>query len=260
MGKRFLVYPNLTHSKGELVGRIVVVDDDLSLCHFLKKSLTQKGHHILECHAGREALMVIDEEEVDLVLLDNKMPDLMGLEILKELKRRHPKLPVIIMTAFGRAETAIEAMRLGAFDYILKPFELEEVLELIAKGLKAGNLMKKRVGIPDFLEDKEGSDQIIGRSTGMQEVYKLIGQVAEKDVTVLIQGESGTGKELVAGAIYQHSRRKKGPFLRSIALQFRRPCWRVNSSDMKEEPSQGRIRDVLGGLNNAIVGQSSLTK
>lgn len=195
------------------MGRIVVVDDDLSLCHFLKKSLTQKGHHILECHAGREALMVIDEEEVDLVLLDNKMPDLMGLEILKELKRRHPKLPVIIMTAFGRAETAIEAMRLGAFDYILKPFELEEVLELIAKGLKAGNLMKKRVGIPDFLEDKEGSDQIIGRSTGMQEVYKLIGQVAEKDVTVLIQGESGTGKELVAGAIYQHSRRKKGPFL-----------------------------------------------
>jgi len=117
------------------------------------------------------------------------------------------------MTAFGTTETAIEAMRLGAFDYILKPFELEEISELVTKGLEAHNLMKKAVAIPALSQKSEDSDQIIGKSKAMQEVYKLIGQVAESDVTVLIRGESGTGKELVARAIYQYSRRKEGPFL-----------------------------------------------
>jgi DNA-binding NtrC family response regulator len=117
------------------------------------------------------------------------------------------------MTAFGTTETAIEAMRLGAFDYILKPFELEEISELVAKGLEASKLMKRAVAIPALFEYKEDSDQIIGKSKLMQEVYKLIGQVAESDVTVLIRGESGTGKELIARAIYQHSRRREGSFL-----------------------------------------------
>lgn len=137
----------------------------------------------------------------------------MGLEILKDIKQNHPKMPVIIMTAFGTTDTAIEAMRLGAFDYVLKPFELEEISELVAKGLEANKLMKRAVAIPALSEYMEDSDQIIGKSKAMQEVYKLIGQVAESDVTVLIRGESGTGKELVARAIYQHSRRKNAPFL-----------------------------------------------
>ena len=122
-------------------------------------------------------------------------------------------MPVIIMTAFGTTDTAIEAMRLGAFDYILKPFELEEISELVAKGLEANKLMKRAVAIPALFESLEDSDQIIGKSKVMQEVYKLIGQVAESDVTVLIRGESGTGKELVARAIYQHSQRINSPFL-----------------------------------------------
>jgi DNA-binding NtrC family response regulator len=117
------------------------------------------------------------------------------------------------MTAFGTTGTAIEAMRLGAFDYILKPFELDEISELAAKGLDAYKLMRRAVAIPALSEYREDSDQIIGKSRVMQEVYKLIGQVAESDVTVLIRGESGTGKELVARAIYQHSRRKDHPFL-----------------------------------------------
>ena len=148
-----------------------------------------------------------------MILLDNKLPDRNGLEILKEIKRDHPKVSVIIMTAFGTTETAIEAMKVGAFDYILKPFELDEISELVAKGLEAHRLMKRAVAIPALSEFKEDSDQLIGKSKVMQEVYKLIGQVAESDVTVLIRGESGTGKELVARAIYQHSRRKDRPFL-----------------------------------------------
>jgi len=193
--------------------RILIVDDDLTLCHFITKALSQKGYQVIPCHSGREALDVVRGQETDLILLDNKLPDRNGLEILKEIKRDHPKVSVIIMTAFGTTGTAIEAMRLGAFDYILKPFELDEISELVAKGLEAHKLMKRAVAIPAISEYKEDSDQIIGKSKVMQEVYKLIGQVAESDVTVLIRGESGTGKELVARAIYQHSRRKDRPFL-----------------------------------------------
>jgi two-component system response regulator AtoC len=193
--------------------RILIVDDDLSLCHFLTKALSQKGYPVILCHSGREALDVVYKQEIDLILLDNKLPDRNGLEILKEIKRDHPKVSVIIMTAFGTTETAIEAMKVGAFDYILKPFELDEISELVAKGLEAHRLMKRAVAIPALSEFKEDSDQLIGKSKVMQEVYKLIGQVAESDVTVLIRGESGTGKELVARAIYQHSRRKDRPFL-----------------------------------------------
>ena len=193
--------------------RILIVDDDLSLCHFLTKALSQKGYQVIPCHSGREALEVVRGRETDLILLDNKLPDRNGLEILKEIKRDHPKVSVIIMTAFGTTETAIEAMRFGAFDYILKPFELDEISELVAKGLEAHQLMKRAVAIPALSEYKEDSDQMIGKSKVMQEVYKLIGQVSESDVTVLIRGESGTGKELVARAIYQHSRRRDRPFL-----------------------------------------------
>jgi two-component system response regulator AtoC len=192
---------------------IVIVDDDLSLCHFLTKPLSHKGYQVIACHNGKQALQIINEQEVNLILLDNKLPDRTGLDILREIKQSHPKMPVIIMTAFGTTDTAIEAMRLGAFDYILKPFELEEISELVAKGLEANKLMKRAVAIPALFESLEDSDQIIGKSKVMQEVYKLIGQVAESDVTVLIRGESGTGKELVARAIYQHSQIKDRPFL-----------------------------------------------
>jgi two-component system, NtrC family, response regulator AtoC len=192
--------------------KIAIVDDDLSLGHFLKRTLLLKGYDIFTYPSGREALEAI-REDCDLVLLDNRMPDLTGLEVLKELKKNLPKIPVIVMTAFGTTETAIEAMRLGAFDYVLKPFELEEIFQLVAKGLEASKLMKRAVAITALEESGEDADKIIGKSRAMQEVYKMIGQVAESDVTVLIGGESGTGKELVARAIYQHSRRKEGPFL-----------------------------------------------
>jgi two-component system response regulator AtoC len=158
-------------------------------------------------------MKVVSGRETDLILLDNKLPDRNGIEILKEIKRELPKVPIIIMTAFGTTETAIDAMRLGAFDYILKPFELDEISGLVEKGLEAHKLMNRAVAIPALSEYRNDSDQIIGKSKVMQEVYKLIGQVAESDLTVLIRGESGTGKELVARAIYHHSARKDRPFL-----------------------------------------------
>lgn len=195
------------------MGKIVITDDDLSLCHFLKKTLCQKGHQVITCHTGKEAISLVDQQEADLILLDHKLPDLLGLDLLKEMKRNHPKIPVIIMTAYGTTDTAIEAMRFGAFDYILKPFNLEDISEMIDKGLEVSRLMTRAVAIPALSEFPGDSDQIVGKSKVMQEVYKLIGQVSESDIPVLIRGESGTGKELVARAIYQHSRRREKPFL-----------------------------------------------
>lgn len=194
--------------------RVLIVDDDRSLCHFLSKALSRKGYQVCSASSGREALTALESRVPALILLDNRLPDCTGLEILTEIKRVHPKICVIIMTAFSTTETAIESMRLGAFDYILKPFELDQTYDLVAKGLAAHKLMKRAVAIsPPSTGDEEDSDQIIGKSRVMQEVYKLIGQVAGTDITVLIRGESGTGKELVARAIYQHSRRKERPFL-----------------------------------------------
>ena len=193
--------------------RILIVDDDRSLCHFLTKALIKKEYQVLSCHSAAEAIKIVSSRETDLVLLDNKLPDRNGIEILKEIKQELPKVPIIIMTAFGTTETAIEAMRLGAFDYILKPFELDELSELVDKGLEAHKLMNRAVAIEAVAEYRDDSDQIIGKSKAMQEVYKLIGQVAESDLTVLIRGESGTGKELVARAIYHHSARKDRSFL-----------------------------------------------
>lgn len=193
--------------------RILIVDDDLSLCHFLTKALSKKDYQVISCNSAGETMKIVSLRETDLILLDNRLPDRNGIELLKEIKRELPKVPIIIMTAFGTTETAIEAMRLGAFDYILKPFELNEISELVDKGLEAHKLMNRTVAISAISEYRDDSDQIIGKSKIMQEVYKLIGQVAESDLSVLIRGESGTGKELVARAIYHHSARKDQPFL-----------------------------------------------
>ena len=192
---------------------VLVVDDDMALCHFLTRALCQKGYQAIPCHNGKDALQALRQQAIDLILLDNRLQDEEGLEIIKDIRKDFPKVPVILMTAFGTTGTAIEAMRRGAFDYILKPFELDEILEAVAKGLDAHLLMSRAVAIPTLSEYREHSDHIIGKSRVMQEVYKLIGQIAGSDVTVLIRGESGTGKELVARAIYQHSRRNENAFL-----------------------------------------------
>lgn len=193
--------------------RIVIVDDDVILCHFLKKALAKRGYDVTECYRGKDALKMMDKDGAALILLDNRMPDISGIDLLGEIKEKYPEIPIIIMTAFGSSETAIEAMRFGAFDYIMKPFELEEILELVEKALKVCGVKEEKAGIQVFSDHSIGTDQMIGKSVAMQEVYKIIGQVADTDVTVLIQGESGTGKELVARAIYKYSRRKDKPFL-----------------------------------------------
>jgi two-component system nitrogen regulation response regulator GlnG len=194
---------------------LLVVDDDASILHFFRRAFPGPDVSVLTASSVREGLEIAAGAEPDVVILDIDLPDATGLEAFRRLLVVAPKVPVIFITGQGTTGTAIEAMRLGAYDYLLKPLELDHLLDLVARAFEISRLMR----VPAVMEEhgsevEEGpSDPLVGRSTAMQEVYKAIGRVAPQDVTALILGESGTGKELVARAIYHYSRRAAGPFL-----------------------------------------------
>ncbi|MGQ9921617.1 MAG: sigma-54-dependent transcriptional regulator [Desulfobacca sp.] len=194
------------------MGTILIVDDDPQLRLSFSKLLTAEGHSVATAADGEAAIDLVRRQPPELVIMDIRMPGLSGLEAFQTIHALQPKLPVIIMTAFGTTETAIEATKLGAHDYVLKPFEIPDILATIDQALEAGRIMRSKVEVDRDPATGQG-EAIIGRSRPMQEVYKAIGRVAPTDATVLLRGESGTGKELVARAIYQHSLRADKPFL-----------------------------------------------
>ncbi|QTA89051.1 sigma-54-dependent transcriptional regulator [Desulfonema magnum] len=192
---------------------ILIIDDDDQLRKSFHKLLTEEGYSVESAASGESGLDVIGKKILDMVILDVRLPGMNGLETFRAIHEIEPKLPVIIMTAYGTTETAIEATKMGAFDYILKPFDIPDMLIVIKQALEAGRFMRSPVDM-DVTPDKTTSHEaIIGRSSPMQDVYKAIGRVASTDATVLIRGDSGTGKELVARAVYQHSLRANNPFL-----------------------------------------------
>jgi nitrogen regulation protein NR(I) len=191
---------------------ILIIDDDDQLRKSFEKLLSEEGYEVKSAPSGEAGLKVVQSDVLDLVILDMRLPGMNGLETFQAIHQIEPKLPVIMMTAYGTTETAIEATKLGAFDYILKPFDVPEMLAVIAQALEAGRFMRSPVDV-DVVPDKASREAILGRSKPMQDVYKAIGRVSSTDATVLIRGESGTGKELVARAIYQHSLRAQKPFL-----------------------------------------------
>ena len=197
------------------MAEILIVDDDPQLRHSFEKLLRQEGHAVTAAATGESGIAMVRSQRFDLLIMDVRLPGISGLEAFQAVRALEPRLPVIIMTAFGSTETAIEATKMGAFDFVLKPFDIPDILALIRQAIEAGRFMRSRVqmdlGTP--VEGEGGADAIIGRSKSMQEVYKAIGRVAPTDATVLIRGESGTGKELAARAIYQHSPRAEKPFL-----------------------------------------------
>jgi len=191
---------------------ILIVDDDFHLGQSFEKLLTEEGHVVYTATTGETGIALVKEQVPDLVIMDVCLPGINGLEAFQAIREIEAKIPVIVMTAFGTTETAIKATTLGAFDYILKPFEIPNMLALIEQALEAGRFMRSKVEM-DGVPDTGASDVIIGRHDSMQELYKAIGRVASTDATVLIRGESGTGKELVARAIYQYSLRANKPFI-----------------------------------------------
>ena len=191
---------------------ILIIDDDDQLRISFERLLKEEGYAVRTAASGEAGLRMTSEAIPDLVLLDVRLPGMSGLETFRQIHRLEQKLPVIIMTAFGTTETAIEATKMGAFDYVIKPFDIPQMLATIRQALEAGRFMRSPVDM-DASPDKPKGEAIIGKSPTMQEVYKSIGRVSATDATVLIRGESGSGKELVARALYQHSIRSEKPFL-----------------------------------------------
>lgn len=194
---------------------VLVVDDEHNVLYSMKKGLASDKLRVIGAATARQGLEKVRQERPDAVILDVRLPDMSGLDAFEQIRRHDSRLPVVIITAHATTETAIEATKRGAFDYLTKPIDLHRLRAVVAEAVRISHLshVPALFDQPDSPDDSEPVDRIIGRAPAMQEVYKSIGRVAPQGVSVLILGESGTGKELVARAIYTHSRRNQGPFL-----------------------------------------------
>jgi len=226
---------------------ILVVDDEEILQDVLGLLLRKEGFRPIAARTGEEAVLLLERESIDLVLLDLMLPGMSGMEVLRQIRARDPELVVIVVTAYSSIESAIEAMREGAFHYIPKPFKNEEVLLTIRKGLEQRRLASENRALKQELEKRYGLDKIIGKSAAMQQVFDLIRLAAPSKSNILILGESGTGKELVAKAIHHHSRRTQGPFVT------------VNSGSMPADLLESTLfGHVKGAFTGAIAAKKGL--
>ncbi len=192
---------------------ILIVDDERNYLLVLEALLSEEGYQVITAESARRGLECIEENELDVVITDMKMPGMDGMEFMERIGLRQPDLPVIMMTAFGSVEKAVEAMRKGAFDYILKPFKNEELKLTIGKAISHYRLVRQNRQMARELQGKYHFGNIIGKSVQMQRIFDLIEKVAPTKATVLITGDSGTGKELIARAIHYNSPRKDQPFI-----------------------------------------------
>jgi nitrogen regulation protein NR(I) len=193
--------------------KLLVVDDEPSILHFFRRAFQGPDVALLTAASAAEGLAAIGRDRPDVVILDIDLGGESGLDLFRRVHEVDPKIPVVFITGHGTADTAIEAMRLGAYEYLLKPLELDHLTDLVDRAFEISRLMRVPATIPDGSEPKGVADAMIGRCPAMQAIYKQVGRVAPQDVTVLVLGESGTGKELVARAIYHYSKRADGPFL-----------------------------------------------
>jgi two-component system nitrogen regulation response regulator GlnG len=191
---------------------ILIVDDEPAICWAFREALSDDGHSVRVVPSAEEALSLTDTGwRPDVVVMDVRLPGIDGLSAIRELRERIGTTPVVVITAFGSLETAVRAIEEGAFEYLIKPFDLDQAVEVLRRALDSTNRVAA-VGDPDALA-KPSAETIVGSSAGMQQVFKQIALVAATEVPVLITGESGTGKELVARAIHRHGPRRTGPFL-----------------------------------------------
>jgi two-component system, NtrC family, nitrogen regulation response regulator GlnG len=189
--------------------KLLVVDDEQIICHSFRRLFATPDVEVITAGTVAEGWRRVEQDHPDVIVLDLQLPDGIGLDLFDRIRTTDPKRPVVFITAHGTTETTIEAMKRGAFDYLTKPLDLEQMSGVLGRAFEAARLMREPAALPD----DPGGDRIIGRSPMMQEMCKQIGRVAPQDVNVLILGESGTGKELVARAIYSHSRRANRPFM-----------------------------------------------
>ena len=193
--------------------RILIVDDERRMADVLELVLSREGYAVRTCARAEDALVLLADRPVDLVLTDLKMPGMTGVQLLERIKADTPALPVVLMTAYATVETAIEALRLGAFDYIRKPFDNADLKAVVARALEHARLARENQVLRAAVEQEHGVDGVIAESAGMQAVLDVVRRVARSRSTVLITGESGVGKEVVAKALHYHSDRVGAPFV-----------------------------------------------
>jgi two-component system, NtrC family, response regulator HydG len=194
--------------------RILVVDDEESHRIMLRAVLQDQGYEVAEADDGRGAIRAIEQEPFDLILLDIRMKDMDGIEALTEIRKISPQIPVLMMTAYASVKTAVEALKAGAFDYLTKPLDVEELLILVEKAIEVYHLREENIILKERLGVRFDYSKIIGKSPKMKELFDTLSLVAPTDATVLLLGESGTGKELVANALHHNSARANQPFIK----------------------------------------------
>jgi two-component system, NtrC family, response regulator PilR len=192
---------------------ILIIDDEKSLLDLLTVVFKKEGYAVKTAASAAGAFEILAKEEVDLVVTDIKMPGADGMDVLRYARENLPDLPVILITAYGSIAQAVEALKAGALDYVVKPFDVEELKIIVGRGLASGRLKQENLLLKRDLKDRYGFEQMIGKSRPMQEIYILIEKVASTDSTVLITGESGTGKEMAARAVHLQGARRDHPFV-----------------------------------------------
>ena len=193
--------------------RILIVDDEEIIIRSCERILRDGDHIVESVQDGWEALRKVDENHYDVIVLDIMMPKIDGLEVLQHVKERHPDVDVIMVTGLSKIETAVKAMKLGAFDYLAKPFDPDELKHVVDRALERRRLLRENRDLKQEVSSKYRFENIIGASAPMQAVFRLIAKCAPTNTTVLITGESGTGKEMIARAIHYNSLRKDSPFV-----------------------------------------------
>jgi two-component system response regulator PilR (NtrC family) len=224
---------------------VLVVDDEEVMREILESLLTKEGYRVKLAANGEQGLQLGRREPIDVAIVDVMLPDMSGIEVLEELKKADPEMVVVMITAFASVETAISAMKMGAFDYITKPFKNDEVLVVVSNGAHQRHLVNENRTLKQALSTHQRYDVLVGKAPKMQEVYSLIQQVAPSRSTVLISGESGTGKELAAKAIHNNSARRDKAFVT------------VNSGSL---PSDLLESNLFGHVKGAFTGAVSPKK
>lgn len=237
-----------------MTAKILIIDDDTSLRRVLEYNLQEEGYQVFAAASGEDGLLMFDGERPDMVITDLKMPGISGFQVLAAVKDRSPQTPVMVITAFGAVETAVEAMKLGAYDYITKPFNRDELRLAVRKALEMRGLTEENRRLKEELSERAEFRSIIGISRGMERVFAVVRKVADTEATVLITGESGTGKELVARAIHSMSSRRAQPFVAINCAAIPRELLESELFGHVKGAFTGAVRDKAGKFQTAEGG------
>ena len=239
--------------------KLLVVDDEPNVLYSIEKALRSDTLELIGAQTGHEAIELARRMRPDAAIVDVRLSDMSGLEVFDRIREIDPRLPVIIVTAYGATETTIEAMKHGAYEYLLKPFEVPHLRDLVQRALELSRFRH----VPAIFHEGEingDADRIVGRSPAMQEVYKTIGRVAATELTVLITGESGTGKELVARALWQHSGRADKTFLTINCAAIPETLLESELFGHEKGASREPTGAALAGLSKQTAAPCSSTK